>query len=469
MTKKPNIILITIDSLRACHLGFMGYKKNISPNLDRLAEESTVFTQAYVVGPNSSHSFPSILTSTYPLDYQALHIDENRELLSEVLKKQGYLTACLQTSPFLSGYFGYNRGWDYFEDIAVPVPKSKFFNPYSFRGRLQDILIKLSINSSPHIFFGLLYLRNKIKNLFKETKPYKTGAPFINKIIKDFIGANKDGEKPFFLWAHYQDVHGPFIPYDCRYQERPLTYLELIGRNLPTLIANYPSKNKSFKKFARKHIGKTIEFYNDGIKYFDEQFGDLLNFIEKENIGQETILCITSDHGDELLEHGGVGHYDSKLYNEILHVPLLLKIPGQMGKRIEEKVSLIDLAPTLCDLAGVKKPASYKGKNLFEDKEDFIFHQASFSGKKDFWQTIKPGKLDNCAIACQSGEWKYILDYSSRKEELYNLREEEGEQNNLIKIKPEIAIQMKEKLSKFLEDNPPFSLTKGNHNEIYEK
>jgi len=97
MAKKPNIILITIDSLRARHLGFMGYKKNISPNLDRLAEKSIVFTQAYVVGPNSSHSFPSLLTSTYPLDYQALHIDENRELLSEVLKKQGHIRLVFNT------------------------------------------------------------------------------------------------------------------------------------------------------------------------------------------------------------------------------------------------------------------------------------------------------------------------------------------------------------------------------------
>lgn len=465
MAKKPNIILITIDSLRARNLGFMGYKKNISPNLDRLAEKSTVFTQAYVVGPNSSHSFPSLLTSTYPLDYQALHIDENRELLSEVLKKQGYLTICLQTSPFLSEYFGYNRGWDYFEDIAIPVPKSKFFNPHSFHGRLQDILIRLSINTSPHIFFGLLYLRNKVKKLFKETKPYKTGAPFINRIIKDFIEANKDGEKPFFLWAHYQDVHGPFVPYDCHYKERPLTYSELIGRNLPTLIANYPSKNKFFKKFAGKHIGKTIEFYDDGIKYFDEQLGDLLSFIEKQNISQETILCIASDHGDEMLEHGGVGHYDSRLYNEILHVPLLIKIPGRPGGKKEEKVSLIDFSSTICDLVGADKPTSYKGKNLFDSKEEFIFHQASLSGKKDFWKTIKPGSLDNCLMACQSKNWKYIKDYSTGKDELYNLNEDKEEQNNLVGVRPEIVSQMKEKISEFLTKNPTFTISKNNYDK----
>jgi arylsulfatase A-like enzyme len=458
MPKKPNIILITIDSLRARNLGFMGYKKNISPNLDKLAKDSTVFTSAYVVGPNSSHSFPSILTSTYPLDYQALHIDENRELLSEALKKQGYLTACLQTSPFLSSYFGYNRGWDFFEDISIPVPESKFFNPHSFKGRFQDILIRLSINTSPHIFFGLLYLRNKIKSLFREAKPYKTGAVFINQIIKDFISANKDGEKPFFLWAHYQDVHGPFIPYDCRYKDRPLSYSELIGRNLPTLIANYPSKNKSFKKFARNHIGKTVEFYEDGIRYFDEQFGDLFNFMEKENIGQETILCITADHGDELLEHGGVGHYDSKLYNEILNVPLMFKIPGQAGKRIENNVSLIDLPSTLCDLVGIGKPASYKGKNLFENKEEFIFHQASLSGKKDFWRSIRPGNLENCLMSCQSKDWKYIHDYSIERKELYDLEADKEEQNDLAKENPEIVVRMEEKIREFLAKNPVFPL-----------
>jgi arylsulfatase A-like enzyme len=459
MEKKPNIILITVDSLRANHLGFMGYEKDTSRNLDKLANESAVFTQAYANGPNSSHSSPSILTATYPLDFQTLRIERPRVLLSEALKDQGYLTACFQTSPIISRFYGYDKGWDYFEDIAIPLPRSKYFNPYSFKGKMQDILIKLSVNVNPHIFFILLYLRNRIRGLFQKVRPYKTGAPMVNKLLEEFISANKDSEKPFFAWAHYQDAHGPFIPYDCHYKERQLTYSEIIGRNLPTLIANHPSKNKSFRRFSEKHINKTIGFYDDGIKYFDDQFGGFLEFLKKENI-ENTIICITSDHGDEFLEHGGVGHHEQKLYNELLHIPLIIKVPGISPQRIERKVSLIDLSSTLCDLAGVEKPASYKGNNLFEGSDGIIFHQVSLPDIKNFWDKLELKNLSRCVLALQSDGWKYIIDYLDGKEELYYLKDDGKEQNNLIEKDTKAATLMREEIKGFLARNPILSLTK---------
>jgi arylsulfatase A-like enzyme len=111
MKKKPNIILITVDSLRADHLGYMGYGKGISPNIDKLAGESVVFNNAFAVGPVTPHSFPSILTSTYPLDYQGPRkIERPRKLISEVLKEKGFITAAFHSNAYLSNFFGYNRG-----------------------------------------------------------------------------------------------------------------------------------------------------------------------------------------------------------------------------------------------------------------------------------------------------------------------------------------------------------------------
>lgn len=295
--------------------------------------------------------------------------------------------------------------------------------------------------------------------MFRKVRPYKTGAPMVNKLLEEFISANKDSGKPFFAWAHYQDVHGPFIPYDCHYKERLLSYSEIIGRNLPTLIANHPSKNKFFKKFAQKNIKKTIEFYDDGIRYFDDQFGEFLNFLEKENV-RNTIVCVTSDHGDEFLEHGGVGHHEQKLYNELLHVPLIIKAPGIATEKIERKVSLIDLPTTLCDLAGVDNPASYKGKNLFDNSNEPIFHQVSLPDIKNFWDKLELKNLTRCVLAFQSEEWKYIIDCLGKEEELYSLKEDAKEQNNLIDNNPQALAQIREKIKGFLTKNPILSLSK---------
>jgi len=159
-----------------------------------------------------------------------------------------------------------------------------------------------------------------------------------------------------------------------------------------------------------------------------------------------------------------LGH-NIQLYNEVLAIPLLIKLPGsnsdesKNGIIIKKKVSLIDLAPTLCDLAGVEKPPSFKGKNLFDklsDKEEnLIFHQSAFSEKEGLRWYIE--RLDQCRVACQSDNWKYILDHGTGKEEFYNLSEDPGEQKNLSESNLEILSQMRNKIQEFERKNPPLS------------
>ena len=468
MVKKPNIILITIDALRADRLGFMGYPKNISPNIDALSEESSVFTKAFSVGPNSPHSFPSILTSTYPLDYQGLYrIEKPRKLLSEVLKQQGYITCAFHSTPYLSDFFGYNKGWDFFEYIFSPFSSGQLPNKgkfarfkLNFNDSLKRLFKRFIVGFYPKILFQLMYRGYKRrffgnKNEALEEEGTQIEASHINKMIKDFISSVKNEGKPFFLWVHYMDIHSPYFPRENRDKGQPLSFAEFVSAWLPGYL-EYESKG-AFRKFIQPYFKMMNDFYDQGVRYLDGEISDLFSFLKKENAYQDAIICLTSDHGEEFLEHGE-GFHNPKLYNELLQVPLLIKIPNEKNQKIERKVSQIDLPSTLCELAGIALPSSFKGKNLFTNRRELIFHQSGLGekGKMNGWIEIET--LQECKFACQNENWKYILDYREKKEELFNLSRDPKEQNNLLKAEPQILAKMRQNIEEFKKENPPLSL-----------
>jgi len=459
---KPNIILMTVDSLRPDHLGFMDYKKNISPNIDKLAKESNVFTQAFAVGPVTPHSLPSLLTSTYPLDFQGPRkIERPRKMISEVLKEKGFLTAAFHSNAYLSDFFGYNRGWNYFEDIIPPYDSDLSVGKVSIKKaifrELVSLLGKPSLALFPELTFRIRYLMYKL-GILRTTPKETPNANFVNGIVKDFVSAVKDEKKPFFAWVHYMDIHLPYLPYDCYFKERTLTYSELVSKELSGFLSKKYRSRGNFVKFSKKYIENTIDFYDQGIKYLDEQIGDLMDFLKRENVYQNSVIIFTSDHGDEFLEHHGGGH-TSNLYNENLKVPLLIKIPEENERKINKKVSLIDLSSTICGLVGISLNPAFKGKNLFDSKKNIIFHQTAINQKEGWNASLTEiEKIENCKIACQSINWKYILNHSNKKEELYNLIQDPKEQNNLAETETEILSQMRKKVKEFEKENPPLSL-----------
>jgi len=456
MDQKPNVILITIDALRPGHLGFMGYKENTSPNIDNFAKESIVFKNAFSVGPTTPYSFPSILTSTYPLDFQGpAEIKKPRVLISEVFKKNGYATAAFHSSPYLSEYFGYNKGWDFFQDIHFSeYQKENKFSAFLRIGK--RIFNKYAILFFPGIFFQLVYLRYRIEG----PKKNKTRAGYVNKIVKDFLYSIKGKGRPFFIWIHYMDVHTPPL---CYQKGQTCSYGELIGDCAGAAIWAYGNKG-ALKRFVRKKLKKYLPeillSYEKAIQFLDNELGNLLNFFKKQNIYENSIICLSSDHGDEFLEHGGMGH-NIQLYNEVLSVPLMIKIPGESNSadaEVKKKISLIDLAPTLCKLAGIEPPLSFKGKSLFDRlaKDDgFIFHQSAFSEKKGWQLDIE--KKEQCRIACQNDNFKYIMDYRTGGEELYNLSNDPHEKKEISKNNPEALLKFRKKVGEFEKINPILS------------
>ena len=417
-----NVILITVDSLRADCL-----KQAL--NINSLAKQSCVFDNAFSTGPVSSHSFISILTSTYPLDFTGpKKIEEPRVLLQQVFKKQGFTTAAFHSANYLRNYFSFE--WDVFNKIGSKAKKMRAFkNPFR-------IFERIFLNTLPSFVFRTRYLLHKMGVV--DIRPGLKAAD-LNKQIKEFI---KDRKRPFFLWVHYIDVHEPYLPYDVYFKNRKLCYKELVGY--------YFSKTKN-KRFLKKHVKEAENLYQDGIRYLDKELGDLFDFFKKENIWSDSVIVFTSDHGDDFLGHG-ISHYEG-LYNDLLHVPLIFKIPGKKPERIKKKVSLIDLAPTICDLAGIKKSPSFKGRNLFAESREIIFHQTgkNLSGEeRDSFVDIND--ITQCKIACQTNSFKYILDFNNKKEELYNLLADPGEKNNISDINT--LKTMRKNIKWFKKQNP---------------
>ena len=459
MENKPNIILLTVDSLRADHLGFLGYQKAVSPNIDKLAQESAVFKEAYAVGPHSPYSFPAIFTSTYPLDYKGpMDVGSSRVFLSEVLKNNGYLTATFHATVRLSSFFGYDKGWDFFYDLEDPseIGFKKKGASGKIKKKIKTVLRSylyrfglIWVNIFPSTFFLSRYL---IYRLTKKIKNPNVDAFTLNKAAKEFISShNKNKNQPIFLHIHYMDVHGPFFPLDYYLKKRILSRSEFIGKS----IAAFSLNDSSFllKRYIKDHLKKTLELYDDGIKYLDSQISDFFDFLKKENIWDNAIIIFTADHGEELWDHGEPAH-GRNLYNELLHIPLIIKIPGKGAEIISHKVSLRGLAPTICDLVGVGGDPAFKGKNLSKVSRKIFFHQTAYNETKKVFKDIDIDNESQCFLACQTNKYKYIFRGDSGKEELYDLEIDPKEKNNIADREKAILLEMRKAIYRFKEKNP---------------
>lgn len=299
-----NVILISIDTLRADHMGYMGYGKNTSPNIDMLSQKSLVFENAISQATWTLPSHVSLFSSLYP-DVHGVTKKENKisqstRLLPEILKENGYLTRGYHEGGFLNPHFGFGRGFDVY-----------------------------------------------------------TKQPIDDSIIDSikFIEYNKD--KKFFLFLHTYKVHS-----DYYYKEDgDFLFPDLFLLNIFT-----PSE---------KELNSMIDDYDRSIAYVDSLVGKLIEKIESEGLMDNTIIIVTSDHGEGFMEHGIIGHGYAP-YQELVHIPLVFYLPGKNPERIEEYVELIDIMPTILDAIGIKANFIH-GQNML----DRNYKKYAFSGSID--------------------------------------------------------------------------------------
>jgi len=415
MNKKQSVILLTIDSLRADHLGCLGYFKDVSPNIDKLASEGALFSQAISNGDATPSSFPSIMTSSYPSLHlvreillegrwrKMLCLSSDRVTIAEVLKENGYSTVAFNAkNALISSFFHYDRGFDVFDDQMHEIE----FKGIKAPNKILDVPTRC-IRAGKYVL---------------GKKPYSASA--INKKAISWLRKNRDS---FFIWLHYMDAHHPY---------NPIGFIERIK------AFRLDRKMRSRRYLSEAELKMLVKIYDDAIKYVDHQIGCFLHELKKEGIScDETNIVLVADHGEQFMEHGWIGH--GFVYDEVLHVPLVICGPGVRKKTvIKDQVPLLDIGPTIVDLLHIRKVKSFQGRSLLP----------LISGKEDIKRVvISEGKnplIDNSKLfSFRTEEWKYILtldnDNRQLKVELYNLYADPREKENLIETEKTKAEEFK--------------------------
>jgi len=429
--KINRVILITVDSLRADYDMLDNVRDVLFENVGSLL----TFKVVYSNGPGTSQSFPSIMSSTPFLVHGDLRLKDGIPTLAEVLSQNGFYTIGFHSNPFLSRRFGWDRGFMEFYDFLgrYRSPAGLVVSSSGWKRFLINVLGKLLEGSSKKLWsiVNRVYYRIKGFNL-----PY-IEARELNNYVLEWIRKNNNKLKRVFLWIHYMDVHFPFAP--------PDEYLSGTGfsNRREAFFYNY---RLNFENPNPEIVSRLKKLYEASVRYVADNIAHLLEELSRYSLLDDSLVIITSDHGEAFLEHGKFGHAYDILYNEVLRVPLIIGGTFINSKRqiYDRPIQLMDLAPTIIDLIRAKKPIVFKGKSLarvlYEGSETNLYPIFSESAIPDLINL----KYDTSRyiVSVVLGRWKLILDLihsSVPMFELYDLAKDPNEKHNLFEEHKDVA------------------------------
>lgn len=426
--KRPNLLLITVDTLRADHLSSYGYRLPTSPNLDRFAEDGVRFADATVPWPKTWPAVASMLTGKYPVTtgvrlYPRRPLPQDHDTLAELLGRSGYETAAVVANVNASSKFGFDQGFDTFVE--------------SWEEGLQQATGRTDFESDPG-----------------EVKQF-TGARVVTNqaltLLEDLAG-----EQPFFLWLHYIDPHGPYRP--------PAEYASLWEGEYP--VSEVPFEAIPLYQRQRDEQGNPITDishyianYDREIRFFDDQLERLLAEVARRDLRQDTLIVLTSDHGESLdddqylLEHGAAP------YQPTAGVPLVFVFPGRVpkGRVVDVPVGLIDLLPTLFDVLGLEVPASAQGESLVATWSEERTPPAEYV-------FMESGSYEPSQLSVRKGKWKLArlraardrMQFDREEFELYDLDADPGEDIDRSSEHPDIVAELRRALDRWRAETPAY-------------
>jgi len=440
--EQPSIILITVDCLRADHVGFMGYQRPTTPFLDSLAGESLVFRRAIVAGAPTYYSIPAIMASRYPLALgrDVLGLAPDEPSLATELKKSGYATGAFSAAnPYISSRFGYDGGFDVFRDYlesdSAPRAQSAVTGLGVRISRLNRTIQQVRPILGPvcaaydELYFRYCQRITPVPDSLDKLRRFPAADVIVDQAC-GWLGSVHDQQ--FFLWLHFMDPHSPYYP-------KTDALAELGERAVSPYEARYANSfwNRSdlgAERLARRR-DEVLALYDAGIRWVDKQVARLVSTLQSFNLWAGCILAVTADHGEEFLEHAGRYHAPSRLTEELIHVPLLLRVPGSAKKSTSSApFSLLDLAPTLLNAAGIDIPASFVGSSAWkhaETVEDF----GSVAVSECVAGCTNPFHPENRmgprVLSVTDARFKLVFFFGTSSDLLYDLEADPGEQSPL--------------------------------------
>jgi arylsulfatase A-like enzyme len=314
-----DILLVTVDSLRHDHIGCYNYERETTPFLDEFAATANRFTNAFANACMTRLSFPTILTSSYPSMYGGPErMSDQRTLLAAALSAGGYETAGFHSNLYLSADFGYDRGFDEFFDSKT--------DPNAGLRLKEAVKERIDEDGWLHNALSRVFDKLELRAGIRVGTPYVDAEAITDRAIS-WVETTWDAESPRFLWTHYMDPHHPYVPpaeHQCVFRDDPIDDRQAIKLRRKMMEAP--------ESVTEQELACLIDLYDGEIRYTDSQIEQLVTAVT-EAWGEDTIVIITSDHGDEFREHGGFSH-TATFYDEVVHVPLLvagLDAPGHVG------------------------------------------------------------------------------------------------------------------------------------------
>ncbi len=405
----PNLVLVTLDTFRADHVGALGAHGDPTPNLDELASQGVLYERAFAQIPVTGPSHASIMSGVYPWTHETLAngvaMPEHVPVLSETLGGQGYRTAAFVSAFVLDGVFGYGRGFHVYDD-ALLTPKGLY--SLSVMRVWEQVRVRLG----------------SISDLERR------GDRTVDEALA-WMATTKEDE-PFFLWVHLFDAHGPYeppAPFDTRYYQGDPRDPSVSTMDQATGLASYLLPSLSGITDLRWPLAQ----YRGEIAFCDAQLGRLLGGLEESGHADDTVLVVVADHGESLTEHGYYFNHGSKLYEPSMRVPLVIVAPGKMpaGTRSSEVVENIDLLPTILDLLGLAVPDDLPGTNLaaVSAGEGEVGQAITVTYDRDLNRS-EGETMRYRMIGIRTSRFSFVY-HEKGPQEFYNLVEDPQELNNL--------------------------------------
>jgi arylsulfatase A-like enzyme len=377
-----NVLLIVLDAGRARSFGAYGYSRDTSPNIDRIAREGVVFERVYTPAVYTLGAMSSVWTSQYPDRHHSevsfsARLPKDRLTLAELLSAQGIQTGGFVANAVAGRMFGFDRGFVDFDEV---------FSRLGSRG-----------------------------SAFRQAVP-----PWLEK----------NEARRFFAYVHFREPHFPYDPeppFDTKFgPDGPISRAD---RRNESFFRDVSQGRRPFGAAERDHL---VRLFDGNIAFADREIGLLREAMEKDGLWEKTVVIVAADHGEELLEHGWIGH-NVHVFEESVRVPLVVRFPkgaGPAGLRVSGLADLLDLAPTIADVFGVLgkggSDKAFQGRSLLP-------MVAGAPGKP---VVLSRTVWDRPRYAMRDARYKYLFDTRTGEEALYDLTADAGETKNLAPQQP---------------------------------
>ena len=439
--RQSSLVLVTVDCLRADRVGFMGFDQPTTPFLDRLAGESLVFPKAIAVGAPTYYSFPGIMGSRFPLALgrDVVGIAPGEPTLASTLRASGYRTAAfVAANPYLSPRFGYEQGFELFRDFlgdglgpAGGAPEG----PRAMRTHLNEKLSAWAHAMGP---LGKLYDELYFQYCQRIAAPGDVSWDQLRRFPAADVLVGHALEwiqslagEPFFLWLHFMDPHAPYYP--------PAEALAALGTgNLSPSRGRYLNaawnRGDLDDEGLRRYADDVRLLHDAGIRWVDMQLERFVGTLQSHSLWDSAVFVLTADHGEEFLDHGGRFHPPSRLHQELLHVPLLVRVPGAPKKALSRApFSHVHLAPTMLDAMAVIPPPEFEGGSRWSEVQcgggwELALSESVGACTNPMDTTKRVGAR---MLAVQNERYKLVLDFDRGEEWMFDLDGDRGEQSPL--------------------------------------